>query len=81
MATSDVAINRVTPKASVGDLLSRNAAAVGGVGVLIVIIVVFSLIRPATFPTVENFRQILNQTAVGGTGGAGQWPGDSGPLP
>jgi len=64
MATSDVAINRLTPKASVGDLLSRNAAAVGGIGVLIFIIVAFSLIRPGTFPTVENFRQILNQTAV-----------------
>jgi ribose transport system permease protein len=36
-----------------------------GVAVLVAILVAFSLMRPETFPTLENFKEILNQTAVG----------------
>jgi ribose transport system permease protein len=64
MATSEATIERVAGGQSIGERLHRHAAAVGGVGVLIVIILVFSLLRPDTFPTADNFRQILDQTAV-----------------
>jgi ribose transport system permease protein len=43
----------------------KHPGAVAGAGVLVAIIVGFSLLQPDTFPTADNFRQILNQTAVG----------------
>jgi ribose transport system permease protein len=45
--------------------LRKHPGGVAGAAVLVAIIVGFSLLKPDTFPTADNFRQILNQTAVG----------------
>jgi ribose transport system permease protein len=45
--------------------LRKRPGAVAGAVVLAAIIVGFSLLKPDTFLTADNFRQILNQTAVG----------------
>jgi ribose transport system permease protein len=44
--------------------LRGSPAALAGIGVLLLILLGFSLLRPEIFPTVDNTQVILNQTAV-----------------
>jgi ribose transport system permease protein len=64
MTTADPAVDQPAGRDGLGGLLRASPAAVAGVSVLIVILLGFSLLRPEIFPTVENTKVILNQTAV-----------------
>ncbi|MGE0067670.1 MAG: ABC transporter permease [Solirubrobacterales bacterium] len=51
--------------------LRSSPGVVAGALVLVVVIVGFSLLKPETFPTIDNAKIILNQTAVGAIVAAG----------
>ena len=64
MTTADPVLARRTPGEGVLQHLRNSPAAVAGIGVLLLILLGFSLLRPEIFPTVDNTQVILNQTAV-----------------
>ncbi len=51
--------------------LRKSPGAVAGAVVLVLVIVGFSLLNPDAFPTTDNAKIILNQTAVGAIVAAG----------
>jgi ribose transport system permease protein len=54
------------PQAVTGPSWARqHASAIAGIVVLLVVIGGFSAVKPDSFATIANFREILNQTAVG----------------
>lgn len=64
MSTVESAIRPNPPDALVARLRGAPGVLAGAL-VLVAVIVGFSLLRPEVFPTVDNFKVILNQTAVG----------------
>ena len=63
MSTAESAI-RPAVGGELGARLRGSPGVVAGALVLIVVIAAFSLLRPEVFPTVDNLKVILNQTAV-----------------
>jgi ribose transport system permease protein len=64
MTTADPAVAPAASHDGVARRMRSSPAAVAGIGVLVLILLGFSLLRPEIFPTVDNTKVILNQTAV-----------------
>jgi ribose/xylose/arabinose/galactoside ABC-type transport system permease subunit len=63
MSTAEVSVAPPRP-GDIGRRVRSNPGAFAGLVVLFAVVLGFSLLRPEVFPTVDNLKVILNQTAV-----------------